>query len=48
MKLHYCLISGVLLFAATCKADINKKIDNLFEKWNNPDSPGCAVVVIKD
>ena len=48
MKLNYCLIATVLLFTVTCKADFNKDIDNIFKKWNNPDSPGCAVVVVKD
>lgn len=25
-----------------------KKVDELFEKWNKPDSPGCALAIIKD
>ena len=48
MKLICCLISTILLFTIACKADVNKEIDNLFEKCNNPDSPGCAVAVVKD
>lgn len=27
---------------------VNAKVDRLFSKWNRPDSPGVAVVVVKD
>ncbi|MEK7832667.1 MAG: serine hydrolase domain-containing protein [Acidobacteriota bacterium] len=29
-------------------ASITDKVDKLFEQWNKPDSPGCALGVIKD
>jgi CubicO group peptidase (beta-lactamase class C family) len=28
--------------------DIQKQVDDLFAKWDKPDSPGCALGVIKD
>ena len=28
--------------------DVEKRVDALFEKWDKPDSPGCALGVIKD
>jgi CubicO group peptidase (beta-lactamase class C family) len=28
--------------------DVTAKVDKVFEKWNKPDSPGCAVGVYKD
>ena len=27
---------------------INYRVDALFAKWNKPDSPGCALAVVKD
>ncbi len=48
MKIKYYIIITTLLLSITCQADLNKKIDNLFKKWNNPNSPGCAVAVVKD
>jgi len=29
-------------------APLSRSIDELFAKWNEPDSPGCALAVIKD
>jgi CubicO group peptidase (beta-lactamase class C family) len=29
-------------------ASFNRSIDDLFAKWNKPDSPGCALAVIKE
>src|SRR4026207_1228294 len=29
-------------------ASFNRKIDDIFAKWNKPDSPGCALAVIKE
>jgi len=49
----------ILLAMATCSAglavktasqprDQNEKVDKLFARWDKPDSPGCALAVIKD
>ena len=29
-------------------AGITARVNKIFEKWDKPDSPGCAVAVIKD
>ena len=29
-------------------AGITVRVDKIFEKWDKPDSPGCALAVIKD
>jgi CubicO group peptidase (beta-lactamase class C family) len=29
-------------------ADLTARVDNIFEKWNRTDSPGCALSVMKD
>jgi CubicO group peptidase (beta-lactamase class C family) len=34
--------------AQTLPPDVIKQIDQVFEKWNKPDSPGCALGVYKD
>jgi CubicO group peptidase (beta-lactamase class C family) len=58
MKLNEiaCVI-GVLLLAVSVgcvfrghvkPASFNRRIDDLFTKWNKPDSPGCALAVLKD
>jgi CubicO group peptidase (beta-lactamase class C family) len=45
----------VLVLLAGCKTtdrktspDITSKVDGLFARWDRPDSPGAAVVVVKD
>lgn len=30
------------------QADVSTRVDNLFEKWDRTDSPGCALSVMKD
>jgi CubicO group peptidase (beta-lactamase class C family) len=43
---------SVLLFVAWASANAqsgpNHEVDTIFEKWDTPDSPGCAVSVILD
>lgn len=34
--------------AAAPADDLTKKVDRLFAQWDKPDSPGCALAVIKD
>jgi CubicO group peptidase (beta-lactamase class C family) len=34
--------------AGTPDSSITARVDKLFEKWDKPDSPGCAVGIIKD
>jgi CubicO group peptidase (beta-lactamase class C family) len=37
------------LFAQTVNNnDVAMKVDALFADWDNPNSPGCALAVIKD
>ncbi|GAG25390.1 unnamed protein product, partial [marine sediment metagenome] len=30
------------------KESLAQKIDELFKKWDKPDSPGCTLAIIKD
>ena len=32
----------------TLPPDVAKQVDKVFEKWNRPDSPGCALGIYKD
>ncbi len=34
--------------AQTLSPEMSSKVDKLFDKWNKPDSPGCAVGIFKD
>src|ERR1700683_4364439 len=34
--------------AAAAAGDESAAVDKLFEQWNTPSSPGCAVAVLKD
>jgi CubicO group peptidase (beta-lactamase class C family) len=34
--------------AQTLPADVTKQVDKVFEKWNKPDLPGCALGIYKD
>ncbi len=53
-----CLAVGVMIIApfvsgqeaeqAVDAAGITAEVDQLFENWDKPDSPGCALAVIKD
>jgi CubicO group peptidase (beta-lactamase class C family) len=33
---------------ANAQGDINSRVDQIFARWDRPDSPGCALGVIKD
>jgi len=55
MKLSRCavIIPGILLISCvsrgqTLPPDVAKQVDKIFEKWDRPDSPGCALGVYKD
>lgn len=41
---------GICLFATGCNDQPrnNSKVDQLFAQWDRPDSPGAAVVIVKD
>ncbi len=41
--LIFCFVGSVLFADA-----FTDKVDNLFIQWNKPDSPGCALGIIKD
>ncbi len=41
------LISG-LANAQSLAPDVSRQVDKVFEKWDKPDSPGCALGVYKD
>jgi CubicO group peptidase (beta-lactamase class C family) len=41
-----CLILGLPLYAADSPSP--EKIDQVFAQWNHPDTPGCALAVIRD
>src|SRR5580692_2301494 len=47
------IFQGILLISCLAKAqtlppDITKQVDKVFEKWNKPDSPGCALGIYQD
>lgn len=47
------VLAGVFLFSSLTQAqslapDLAKRVDKVFEKWDKPDSPGCALGVYKD
>jgi CubicO group peptidase (beta-lactamase class C family) len=55
MKLMRCgvILSASLLASSLAKAqtlppDVARQVDKVFEKWDKPESPGCALGVYKD
>lgn len=52
--MFYKFLSCVFIVAATTlsfpanSSEFSGKIDNLFSKWDNADSPGCALGVVKE
>lgn len=42
------LLIGGLAFAQTGKAELEQKVDQIFAAYAKPDSPGCAVGVVRD
>jgi CubicO group peptidase (beta-lactamase class C family) len=47
------VLAGIVLVSRLAQAqtllpDDTKKVDKIFEKWDRPDSPGCALGVYKD
>src|SRR5271170_5869055 len=41
-------LTSVAVQAQTLPADVSKQVDKVFEKWDKPASPGCALGVYKD
>jgi CubicO group peptidase (beta-lactamase class C family) len=55
MKLMRCsvILPAILLASSLAKAqtlppDVARQVDKVFEKWDKPESPGCALGVYKD
>ena len=57
MSKHYLLIILILTISPAAVAQVNdstsrnpqtSKVNQLFAQWDKPDSPGCALLVIKD
>jgi CubicO group peptidase (beta-lactamase class C family) len=42
------LLTSGLANAQSLASDVTKQVDKVFEKWDKPDSPGCALGVYKD
>ncbi len=42
------LLSSCLANAQILPPDLTKQVDKVFDKWDRPDSPGCALGVYKD
>jgi CubicO group peptidase (beta-lactamase class C family) len=42
------LLVSLIAHAQTLQPDVTKKVNKLFEKWDRPGSPGCALGVYKD
>jgi CubicO group peptidase (beta-lactamase class C family) len=38
----------VILFAQSLPDSMISKIDNLFKQWDNPNTPGCAIAIIRN
>jgi len=51
-KIHTVFwVMTIVLFltgSSTLADELTGKVDQLFAKWDKPDSPGCALVVVKD
>jgi CubicO group peptidase (beta-lactamase class C family) len=50
-RIKYVLLSAIVVvfLCSTANADtLTDQVDRLFKTWNRPDSPGCALGVIKD
>ena len=45
--LLYLVLTPELSAQATDAATLTAKVDSLFEDWDRPDSPGCALGVIQ-
>src|SRR5271154_394681 len=41
-------LASCLANAQTLPPDVTKQVDKVFEKWDKPDSPGCALGVYRD
>jgi CubicO group peptidase (beta-lactamase class C family) len=46
--LPIALVLCLLAAAGDVQASVTSKVDKLFAPWNRPDSPGAAVVIVKD
>jgi len=42
------LLAAAALQAQSLSPELAEKVDKVFEKWNRPDSPGCALGIYKD
>ena len=42
------LLTSSLANAQSLTPDVTRQVDKVFEKWDKPDSPGCALGVYKD
>ena len=42
------LLTSSLANAQSLAPDVTRQVDKVFEKWDKPDSPGCALGVYKD
>lgn len=42
------LLISCLAKAQTLPPDVTKQVDKVFEKWDKPDSPGCALGIYRD
>ena len=50
-RIKCVLLSAIIVvfLCSTAKADtFTDQVDRLFKTWDKPDSPGCALGVIKD
>ena len=42
------LLAGLALRGQNLPPEMSAKVDRVFDKWNKPDSPGCALGIYKD
>ena len=42
------LLAGLALRGQNISPEMSAKVDRVFDKWNKPDSPGCALGIYKD
>ena len=50
LSISFRCLMGIFLLAIACHARerTNPKVDKLFAQWDRADSPGAAVVIVKD
>ena len=46
--IFYTLICATFAAAAIASEDWESEVDEIFSKWDKPDSPGCSVAIARN